>query len=120
MNPVGRLGVACGCLLLGVLAAGPTVAVHSTWWGLLLGVGAALATAVWLPRAAWARLPFCAAWVATVLWLTPARADGSYLVGTDLSGYALLLAALVLTLVGLTGLLTPRVRGISVVGVPRP
>ncbi len=117
---MGRLGVAIGCLVLGVAAAGAAVLVHTLWWGWILGIGAGFATAVWLPRVWWARVPFCGAWTGTVLWLTPARSDGSYLIGTDLAGYALLLAGMALMFVGLTGLLPPRVQGVPGADIPRP
>ena len=83
--------------LLVVAGAGTglaTVAVHQTWWGLLLGLGATAATMVGLGRGWTTRLPFGAGWSGAVAALAPSRPEGDFVLSSDLPGYAVLAAAL--------------------------
>ncbi|WP_341924588.1 hypothetical protein [Nocardioides psychrotolerans] len=78
-------------LLLGGLAVGlASVALHSLWWGLLLGV-AATSAALWaLPPGWWLRAPFGAGWAIMAAFLSVPRPEGDYVISADGQGYALL------------------------------
>lgn len=78
-------------LLVGGAAVGlATVALHSLWWGLLLGVPAT-AAALWaLPPGWWLRTSFGAGWAVMVAYLSVPRPEGDYVISADGQGYLLL------------------------------
>lgn len=80
---------------LGATTAYAAVLVHTRWWGLSLGLAACACALVALPGRWWGRLAFAAGWVVVVARGALPRAEGDYLVGADPSGYALLVATLV-------------------------
>ena len=90
-----RLFLAPPLMLSGAGTALATVAVHQSWWGLLLGLTATGATVAGIGRGWTTRLPFGVGWAGTVAWLAPGRPEGDYLIGSDVAGYAVLAAALV-------------------------
>ena len=101
-----------GALLLavaGFLSGLATVAVHQSWWGLLLGlVATALALVALGPG--WAtRLPFGVGWAALVTVVAPTRAEGDFVLSASTSSYAVIAAAVV-AVVWSVGTL-PRPRG---------
>lgn len=92
------------CLLGGAAVSTCTVFLHDYAWGLVLGVGTTAALLVALPPGWWSRLAFAIGWVA-VLWRgTTQRPEGDYLVSSDASGYALLIAGMVVLAAGFVGL----------------
>jgi hypothetical protein len=100
-------------LALAVAGAGTgiaAVAVHTEAWGWPLGVTATSATATALPGTWWGRFPFCLAWAGLVLSLSLARAEGDFVISSDLPGYALIAVALVLGVMGVVGLVPGRGR----------
>jgi hypothetical protein len=83
------------------------VAVHQRWWGLVLAVGAVVATVLALPRGWWSRLPFALGFVAVLgLAMTP-RAEGDYLVPGNVRGYLLLAVGLLAFLIAVATLPRP-------------
>ena len=78
-----------GALVLGLVVGLAGVAVHPTWWGLVLAVAATLTAAAALPGGR-VRLAFALGWVALVVWVMFPRDEGDYVTSADLHGYALL------------------------------
>lgn len=103
-----RALLAVACLVLGVGVGVSAVAVHEYPWGLVLGLAATAATLVALPGGWWARLPFALGWVAVLAVVTPERAEGDFLVRSNVDGYLLLGAGVVVFGAGFLGLLAPR------------
>lgn len=102
----GLLAVAC--LLGGMAVSTCAVLLHDYAWGLALGVVTTVALLVALPPGWWSRLAFAIGWV-VVLWQgTTERPEGDYLVSSDGSGYALLLAGTVVLAGGFVGLVRRR------------
>jgi hypothetical protein len=97
---VGRAGCALLLLLTGAAGGLATVLLHQLGWGLALGLAAALATTLALPRG-WARVAFVLGWAATVGRATVPRAEGDYLVPGNSSGYLLLAGSFVVLLIAL-------------------
>ncbi len=93
---LARLGATLLALLLGAATALCLVAVHARWWGLLLGLAATVAAVLAAPPTWWARLPYTVGWVAMLGYLLTPRPEGDYLVAQDVSGYSLLVAAVVI------------------------
>ena len=110
MTTALRAGLAVLSLLGGAATGLAAVAVHATAWGWPLAVVCVLVVALALPPSWWGRPVFCAAWAATVFVLSAPRPDGDYLVSGDLAGYALLLVAVVIVLVGVATLVSGRAR----------
>jgi hypothetical protein len=87
---------------VGLVSGAAGTLVHQRWWGLLLALGAALATLAWLPRGA-PRVAFAAGWCVPVLRGALERPGGGFLIGGDavgwsfLAGSAVLLVAAVMT-----------------------
>lgn len=103
-----RALLAVPCVLLGGGVAVCTVLLHGYPWGLLLGLAATAAVLVALPGGWWSRLPFALGWVAALVVLTLERSEGDYLVASDTSGYAVLVAGAVVLGAGFVGLLPRR------------
>lgn len=89
---------------LGVAVAACVVGLHGYGWGLALGLVTTVATLVALPGGWWSRFPFGLGWAATVVVLSVARAEGDYLVASDVSGYVLLLAVPCVAVAGAVGI----------------
>lgn len=98
-------GAAALASLVGGAAVGlGAVLLHDYWWGLLLGVAATVAVLIALPAERGARLAFALGWV-VVLWrATTERAEGDYLVSSDVRGYSLLVLGMVVLGAGFLGL----------------
>jgi hypothetical protein len=92
------------CLVLGIGVALCTVLLHGYAWGLALGLAATVTTLVALPGGWWARLPFALGWTALLAFVTPARPEGDYLVASDVDGYLLLLAGILVLAAGFVGI----------------
>lgn len=104
MAHLRRVPLAVLWLLAGLAVSTCTVLLHDYVWGLALGVVTTAAAMVALPPGWWSRLAFAVGWV-TVLWRgTTQRPEGDYLVSSDASGYALLVAGIVVLAGGFVGL----------------
>ena len=90
-------------VVLAVPSAVSAILVHQRWWGLLLGLAAAAATARWLPPG-WARVLFGLVWCALVALGAFTRPAAGYLVPADGAGCTLVLGsgALLLTALATT------------------
>ncbi len=99
-----RLLAAPACLVLGAGVGLASVALHGYLWGLALGLAATAATLVALPGGWWARLPFALGWAGLLGAATVQRAEGDYVIASDVSGYALLAAGMVVLGSGVLGL----------------
>jgi hypothetical protein len=96
------VAVVLALVLLVVGAAGglATVLLHQERWFLVLGLAAALASTLALPRG-WRRTAFMLGWAGAVAWATVPRAEGDYLIPGNGSGYLLLGGSLVVLLLAL-------------------
>lgn len=77
----------------GAVTALGTVAVHQSWWALLLGLAATAAALVAIGRGWTTRLPYGLGWAGLVAWVAPKRPEGDYVLASDLAGYAVVGAA---------------------------
>lgn len=101
--------VLTGALLLTGLAVGSaSAAVHSTWWGLPLAVGATATTAYALPGGWTRRAAFVLGWATAVVALALPRPEGDIVIAGDLHGYVLIGFGLVLLVAGFVTLPPPR------------
>lgn len=98
--------VAVAALAAGVFLSLCTVALHGYVWGLLLGLATVVACLVALPGGWWSRLPFATGWSALVALTSGERREGDYLIASDVNGYLLLAAAVVVFICGLLGLVS--------------
>lgn len=105
----GWLAVRLGCAIVGLAAGLAAVLVHQRWWGLLLGLAAAVAYALALPGGV-ARLAFTLGWAGAVVSGALQRPEGDFLVAADTAGYVLLFAAPALVLVAVATLVPGRRR----------
>lgn len=81
-------------LVAGAATGLAAVVVHSSWWGLLLAVGATVAALLALPRRLGARGVFCLGWIVIAGLAVFGRPEGDYAVAATFHGYAFLLLAL--------------------------
>ncbi len=97
-----------GALLLGVLVAVASVAVHRTSLplGLVVGLTTTFAVAWWLLRSSHPRTvgSYVAGWLGVLVLALAGRPEGDFVLASDLPGYTLMLAALPLLVVALVGL----------------
>ena len=100
-----------GCLVLGVVVALGTVAVHRSVFplGLLLGLGTTFAVVGWLLVSPDRRLTasYAAGWLVLFVLLLPGRPEGDYAIRQDVPGYALLAIAVLVLGFGLATLPRP-------------
>jgi len=99
--------VALGLLLGGAVVGLAAVALHTLWWGLLLGALATAATVYALPPGWWLRAPFGVGWGALVGYLSVPRPEGDYVISADTNGYLLLGLAVGVVVVSLVTLPKP-------------
>jgi len=92
--------VALVLAVLGALTALPAVALHQRWWGLAVGLLAAVGFLAALPAGA-ARVGYVAGWSAVLGALTGTRPEGDYLVPATVPGYVLLVATAAFVVVAL-------------------
>jgi hypothetical protein len=92
------LGLAA--LGVGLVSGAAGTLVHQRWWGLLLALGAALATLAWLPPGA-PRVAFAAGWCVPVLRGALERPGGGFLIGADAVGWSFLAGSAVLLVAAL-------------------
>jgi len=85
-----RYATAALLFVAGAATGLAAVALHEIWWGFLLAAGTTVAVMLAVGRGWLTRLPFAIGWVALVAWVTPRRAEGDYVVSSDVPGYALL------------------------------
>jgi hypothetical protein len=91
---VRTLGTLLAGALVGVVSAAAAVLLHTSWWGLALGLAAAVSTLRWLPSAA--RAGFALGWAVAVARASITRPEGDHLVSADAAGWTLLACSLVL------------------------
>lgn len=101
MRLVRRGGCAVGLLVVGAAGGLAAVLLHQRGWGLALGLAAAVASALALPRGWWSRVAFMLGWMGAVAWAAVPRPEGDYLIPANASGYALLAGSFVVLLVAL-------------------
>ena len=99
-----RVLLAVPCLLGGAAVSTCSVLLHDYAWGLALGVVTTFALLVALPPGWWSRLAFAIGWVVVLWQATSERPEGDYLVSSDVSGYLLLLAGMLVLAGGVAGL----------------
>lgn len=99
--------VALGLLLAGAVVGVAAVALHTIWWGLLLGALATATTLYALPPGWWLRMAFGVGWAGIVGYLSMPRPEGDYVISADPNGYLLLGLALVVLMVSLLTLPRP-------------
>ncbi|MGH3362689.1 MAG: hypothetical protein ACRDOM_09560 [Nocardioides sp.] len=85
-----------------------TVVLHGIWWGLLLAGAASLVMLAALGRAWWSRLPFGLGWVVCVGSVLGPRGEGDLVVAGDVSGYLLVALAVVVFVVSVVTVASPR------------
>lgn len=101
--PLG-IGTAVAAAVLGAGVSLCAVALHGYWWGLVLGLAATAATLVALPGGP-GRLGFAVGWAFLLGAVAPQRSEGDYVVGSDLAGYVLLGAGVLVFMSGFVGLI---------------
>ena len=89
--------------VVGAVSGVAGVLVHQAWWGLALGLTAALVTLAWLPAGS-LRVGFAAGWSVTVLRATLTMPGGDYLISADAAGWSFLAGSLVLVTAALATL----------------
>ena len=104
MAHLRRVLLAVPCLLGGAAVSTCSVLLHDYAWGLALGVVTTFALLVALPPGWWSRLAFAIGWVVVLWQATSERPEGDYLVSSDVSGYLLLLAGMLVLAGGVAGL----------------
>jgi len=97
-----RVVVLAAAPLLGVAAGVAAIAVHRSVPGLVLGVGTALVV-TWTLRlwAAYAATLFAAGWLAPLIVAIGGRAEGDYVVSSDLMGWLIIASGLVVAAAGI-------------------
>lgn len=100
--------VAAASGVLGLATGVATVALHATWWGLLLGLVASFSTLLALPPRWFTRPTFGGGWVVPVALGAGRRPEGDYLIAADPAGYLLLAATLALIVMAVLGAATAR------------
>jgi Family of unknown function (DUF6113) len=93
------------CVVLGALVALASVAVHRSVfpWGLLLALATTFAVPWWLlasprPRTA---ASYVVGWLVLLALVVTGRPEGDYALASDLEGYSLMVAGMVLVLMGI-------------------
>ena len=99
--------MAVALLLGGAVVGLATVALHTIWWGLLLGALATAATVYALPAGWWLRAAFGVGWAVAVGYLSVPRPEGDYVISADANGYLLLGLAVAVLVVSLATLPRP-------------
>jgi hypothetical protein len=112
---LARWGVpAVLALLLALLGAASGVAaalLHQRWWGLVLGLLAGAAVTVAVPAGWSRRVSWTAGWLVAVGLAATRRPEGDYVVPGNVAGYALLVGSLVLAVVAMVTVPSPRKGG---------
>jgi len=94
-------------LLAGVALAVGTVAVHQSWWGLVLGALATVLVLVATPPGWGTRLPLALGFDGVTALVALPRGEGDYLLGSTSSGYAVLGLALLVVMLAVATLPRP-------------
>ena len=104
-----RAAVALALLALGALVGLAAVALHASWWGLLLAAVASLAVLVALPPRWWTLPPYAVGWWVPLLVAWAGRREGDYAVESSRYGYGLVVLATVVVVAAafLTALRAP-------------
>ena len=90
-------------VVVGAVSGVAGVLVHQAWWGLALGLTAALVTLAWLPPGP-LRVGFAGGWLLAVSRATITLPAGDYLVSADAAGWSFLAGSLVLVVAALASL----------------
>lgn len=104
---VRSLAAFLGVLVIGVVSGAAGVLVHQAWWGLALGLTAALVTLAWLPPGP-LRSAFAVGWLASVTRATLTLPGGDFLIASDAMGWSFLAGSLVLVVAALATAGSPR------------
>jgi hypothetical protein len=111
MRRAGPVVVLVLSLLLGLVVAVATLAVHRTLSGVVIAGAAALAAMwalhCWVPRAA---TTFAAGWLAVLLVAIAGRGEGDYVVSSDTLGWTLIGFGFVVLVTGIAWGRPPGVR----------
>lgn len=107
MHVLVRLAQVGASAVLGVAIAVAVVALHSLWWGMLLGLVTVVALLVALP-AGWSRLPFAVGYAAVMLALTAVNPGGDVIVAANARGWIVILSGMVALGLSVAGLRPPR------------
>lgn len=95
---VWRLPAAALLLVVGAATALATIALHARWWWLVYAMLTTVAVLVALPPRWWTRVAFAIGWLLMVGYAVLGRPEGDWAIASDLSGYVVLVAALVFAL----------------------
>lgn len=101
MGLVLRGGGALALLVVGVAGGLAAVLLHQGGWGLALGLAAATATTLALPRGWWTRVAFMLGWTGAVVRSMLPRVEGDYLIPANTAGYTLVVGSLLVLLLAL-------------------
>lgn len=104
--PLVRALIALVLLVVGACGGLAATLVHESWWGLLLGLGAAACATLALP-AGGLRFAFMLGWFAAIVVAVQTRPEGDYLIPSTAAGYGLLGGSFVLFLTALATLPKP-------------
>ena len=102
-----RLLRAAGCLVVGVAVGAASVWVHDRWWSLLLAAAATVA-ALWAVPRGLARTLYAAGWLLPTALFTFARPEGDFLVAQSGLGYAYLGLGMVVLMLAIATIPSPR------------
>ena len=103
MTRPARLAAVLGSLLLGAVSGLSATVVHRSWWGLALGLAAALVVLAWLPPGG-VRLAFSLGWIAPIARTATTGPGGDLLIASDAMGWSFLAGSAVLLVGALTTL----------------
>lgn len=101
-----RALIALALLVVGACGGLAATLVHESWWGLLLGLGAAACATLALP-AGGLRFAFMAGWFGAIVVAVQTRPEGDYLIPSTAAGYGVLGGSFVLFLIALATLPRP-------------
>jgi Family of unknown function (DUF6113) len=97
-----------GCVVVGALVALASVVVHRSAfpWGLLLALATTVAVPWWLLVSPWPRTAasYVVGWLVLLGFVVVGRPEGDYALASDLQGYSLMVAGMVLVLMGIVAL----------------
>ena len=94
-------------LMAGLATGIGTIAVHQSWWWLALALAATAAMLLVAPPGLWTRVPFAVGYAGMVGLASVPRAEGDYLLGSNVEGYVVLGTAFAVLVTALATLRRP-------------